>query len=323
MALTATIWNPPLAVALVKLATAVVLWAGETPSVRAAVTATGLAWLAVQAHSAAIFVAAPIIGTFVLREILARRWKAAAGIARTLVEVILVLQIPWVLHLIMSQPAEAGPTQVARSVAYTFTHPGDARVWQAFDAVSRSTSTILFMPTGVRAAWLFVAVTLVVVGIRARRQLGVLSVTVFPLLSTALGFAMWQQGFDLYWFLTMAPALAISLALALTVWRPAAPAVGLLACALVVVAQPSRLRASATIHRLPQYGTLVRASREIRRNAPIVRSVDAMLPLPPTTDVTFIYRIFGGQLSENAPVSATIGPAGQVSFRAVKTTEEP
>jgi hypothetical protein len=36
MALTATIWNPPLAVALVKLATAVVLWAGETPSVRAA-----------------------------------------------------------------------------------------------------------------------------------------------------------------------------------------------------------------------------------------------------------------------------------------------
>jgi hypothetical protein len=57
--LSSTIWNPPVAVAFVKLASAACIW--STPiSRRAAMCALGFAALAVQAHFSALVVAGPV-----------------------------------------------------------------------------------------------------------------------------------------------------------------------------------------------------------------------------------------------------------------------
>ena len=61
MALSATIWNPTLSVALVKLTLALLLLAPRRPALGWAVATTATGWLAVQAHATAVFVAAPAI----------------------------------------------------------------------------------------------------------------------------------------------------------------------------------------------------------------------------------------------------------------------
>ena len=98
MALTATIWNPPLSVALVKLTLALLLFAPNRPSLGWAVATTATGWLAVQAHSTAIFIAAPAIGAFVMLEVTARNWKAALQRARASIGVVLLLQGPFFLQ---------------------------------------------------------------------------------------------------------------------------------------------------------------------------------------------------------------------------------
>ncbi len=67
IAISSVIWNPPVAAALVKMATAMALSLGDRPPRwQIAVTAM-FAWCAVQAHLSAIFVAAPLLVASILR----------------------------------------------------------------------------------------------------------------------------------------------------------------------------------------------------------------------------------------------------------------
>ncbi|HEX4913439.1 MAG TPA: hypothetical protein VFV51_05765, partial [Vicinamibacterales bacterium] len=77
IAISSVIWNPPVAAALIKMATAMALSLGDTPPRwKIAVTAM-LAWFAVQAHLSAIFVAAPLVAGLVVASLLPpRRAKA-------------------------------------------------------------------------------------------------------------------------------------------------------------------------------------------------------------------------------------------------------
>ena len=81
MALTATIWNPPLVVACAKTAMAFVLLGGGTRSIWWSVGAIASALLAVQVHSSGLFFAVPVVASFTLRELLDRRWMRAALVA--------------------------------------------------------------------------------------------------------------------------------------------------------------------------------------------------------------------------------------------------
>jgi hypothetical protein len=128
------------------------------------------------------------------------------------------------------------------------------------------------------------------------------------------GFSFWQLPYDHYWFLTLAPGAALTLALALTAWRPVAPIVAVLLALAVLAAQPSRVADAMTFHRLPAYGPLVRGSREVRRRAPEVRSLETQLVLPPSTDRHFVYEILGGRVTPDASIAATIESTGHVSF---------
>ena len=81
ISISGVIWNPPVAAALVKMATALALSLGESPAAwRVAITAA-VSWLAVQAHLSAIFVAAPLITALVAQPLLRRQWRHAARFA--------------------------------------------------------------------------------------------------------------------------------------------------------------------------------------------------------------------------------------------------
>ena len=67
MALTASIWNPPLSVAFLKIAVACVLLSDGKPSIWWAAAATAAAVLAVQSHSSAVFLSVPVVASLLLR----------------------------------------------------------------------------------------------------------------------------------------------------------------------------------------------------------------------------------------------------------------
>src|SRR5262249_30885007 len=103
----------------------------------------------------------------------------------------------------------------------------------------------------------------IVTAYRTRDDVSLIGTIVAPMIVAVLGFSFWQLPYDHYWFLTIAPSAALTIALALTAWRPAAPFVAALLAIVVVVAQPARRADAMTLHRLPEYAPLARGSREI------------------------------------------------------------
>jgi hypothetical protein len=138
-----------------------------------------------------------------------------------------------------------------------------------------------------------------------------------PLVCTVAGFSLWQRPYDNYWYLVIAPSAALTVALALTAWRPAASAVAAGLAVVAIASQPARLAEAMTIHRLPQYEPLVRGSRAIRRYTADVRSIRTEFALPDSTDRTFLFRVLGGRVTPDAKYHATIGPSGAVTFTPV------
>ena len=65
ISISGVIWNPPVAAALIKMATALALSLGESPAVWRVATTAAVSWLAVQAHLSALFVAAPLMTALV------------------------------------------------------------------------------------------------------------------------------------------------------------------------------------------------------------------------------------------------------------------
>jgi hypothetical protein len=330
MALTATIWNPPLAVAFVKTAIACVLFTSLNPSPLSApadqpappalralfwpMAATAAAVLAVQAHSSAVFVAAPIIASFVLRDLIARQWTHAGWMVIVLVAVILVLEAPYLSDRILHPAKATSPAVVVDSVAYTVAHPSTLRPAAAFQAIARACNFILFRPwTFGWMGWLL-ALTSAVTIYRERRDVLLLCAIVVPVLAATAGFSFWQTAYDNYWFLVLAPGAALTIAWALTAWLPAAPYVAIALAGLVLVAQNARTADAMTIHRMRAYAPLVRGSLDIRRYTPEIRGIQTEFALPPTTDPAFLYETLGGHLSRDAPFSATISSTGGVVF---------
>jgi hypothetical protein len=314
MSLSATIWNPPVAVALVKLTIAFVLLGDRDPSLWWAVAATAAAILAVQTHSSAVFVAVPAIVSFSARELLAERKRRAWMYALASAAVFVVLEVPFALDLATHPGKQTSPPLVANSVMHTVAHPETLRPAAAFRALAASCDFILLRPWSF--AWFasLLAACAAIVAVRARRDVALACVTVVPLVCAVAGFSFWQLPYDSYWFLTIAPSAALTIGLALTAWPPAAPVVSAALALLVLAAQPPRFADAMTLNRLPQYGALVRGSKEIWHRASEVHSLETQLALPPSTDPHFVYEILGGRVTPGAPLAATIDPAGHASF---------
>jgi len=313
MALTATIWNPPLAVALVKIAIAITLVAGERRSLTNTILAAACAWLAVQAHSSAIFVAVPVLVCLVLPDGGDRGWTAAAVKRGSVVAaVIVLLQAPFIVQAASTPSDTQLPLLVTGGVTKALSNPAGLRPLDSFVALSSATFFIQTNREGPTWLALLLAVAIGVVMVTRRHEPDVLLVSAAPPLLAALGFATWQYGFDHYWYLSLMPSMVLTLALATTAWRPAAASAVLLA--LVVVVQPMRLSEAMTIARLPEYRLLVQGARAIRATTDSVAAIETDFSLPATTDRTFVFRVLGGEVRDDAPLVARIGVDGRVTL---------
>jgi hypothetical protein len=318
LSLTAAIWNPPLAVAFVKAAIALVLLGGTRESMWWGLGATSLGVLAVQAHSSAVFFAAPVAASFVLQELAARRWRQGFERARAALEVVVVLELPFFLNLIVNRPQQVGPSIVIGDVRASVGDPSRLQAARAFTEMTAAIERILFEPMNIIGFGALLTLASAVVVYRHRKNLPLAGVTVLPMLCAAIGFAAWQRPFDTYWFMTLAPSAAVTLGLALAEWRPTVRVVGAVLLAAVVVAQPARVRASRAFHHLPEYGALLRGARGILARTPEVRSIHTEFALHPASDPAYLYRLLGGALSPEARFSAVITRSGEVLFRAVE-----
>ena len=270
--------------------------------------------LAVQAHSAAIFVAAPVAASFVLADAVARRWSAALQRARATLEVILLIELPFLINLVVNRPARVAPSMVVEGLTAAAADPGILRVRAAYDAVTGSLAHILMSPATIPWFGGVLLAALVAAALRLGRDVPLLCATVVPVAAAVVAFAAWPRGYEVYWFLPLAPCAGMVLALAVTAWRPAARAAAVAALAVLVYAQPARIAASFASHRLPEYGALLKASREIRARAPAVRAIETEFPLPRSADRTYLYRILGGRIAPDAPFSALVRSSGAVVF---------
>lgn len=314
LAVSSTIWNPSVSVAFCKVALALVLLDSAASMVRM-IGVTVAIWFAVQAHSAAIFIAIPLLGMYVVRDLAAGRLAGAWHRARAILEVILLLQLPFLYHL-LTHPSEAGPTRALAGASETIAGQGAFRLGDSIAAVGRLGSRILFTPFDTSWWAPLVGIAALVVLIRARRDLSLLGATVLPVAFTALGFALWQGNYDEYWFLPVTPCLALTVTLAITWGRQerAAP----IFLALVIAAQPFRLSYAQQIYRMPEYGALARGAREIYRQTKVVRRIDTTFKMPPFSEAGFPYEAMGGREAPEGAFDALIDDAGRVRFTPVR-----
>lgn len=315
LAISSTIWNPTVSIAFAKITLALLLLdSPQRPAWWLAAT-TAAAWFAVQAHSAAIFIAAPVLGSAVLRALTQEGAVKALQRVRTIVEAILVLQLPFIYDA-FTHASEAGPTRALGSAAQALANPSSFRVGPSTEALGQSLSRILFAPWYSNWWMLPIVAAAAVVVVRARRDLTLLTATVLPLVCTALGFALWQGNYDEYWYLPVAPCAALMLGLAVTWWRPRGAAIALVVA--VVAVQPWRVAHAHTRYRMPEYRALSRGARDILRQTPVVRRLDTTFPPPPLSEVAFPYEAMGGRLSPDAGFDATIDADGRVRFSPVR-----
>ncbi len=313
--LSAAIWNPPVAAAFAKMAIALTLGLNASASRWRVATTAAVAWLAVQAHASGLFVAMPVFAAIVLEPLLKREWARATDLLVVLVAVVFVLEIPYGVAMLRSPDEARGPTIALESAANVsaFDLPG------SFVRVTSAAGWLISAGTDAWPFWLVTLAAMAVVVWRASTDAQLLAVSVGPIAAATVLFSTWTRPYESYWFMTLAPAVVITASFALA----AVPAVrvrnligaGLLAA--VVLWQPSRLAASKSFFRYPQYRALLAGSRVALQQAPVLRGVRAGFEVHETTDVGYMYRILGGRIAPDGPFDAIIQPDGTVTFTPV------
>jgi hypothetical protein len=304
LALSSVIWNPVLAVTFVKIGIGLLLaWANELTRPRRLVV-FAVAWLAVQAHTPALPVAASIaIGLVLLAR--QRGVSVLAAVAEAAC-VVIVLQVPSMLT-----SASVQPTRVVGALQ----HPRQLRVFEAFRSVSVSMESMAAAPFAAPHT----ALVLICSAAALLRAIGVFApisaITVWPLALTVLLWAIWPEAYDSYLYMTVVPSVVLMLAwTARLLPAPggrAAAAACLLALALLV--QKPRIDRAATLFRLPEYGALVRGAGTIVQRQEPMRRIEAPF-VREATDPEFLFRVLGGRIDRQAPVAARISPLGEVSY---------
>jgi hypothetical protein len=154
------------------------------------------------------------------------------------------------------------------------------------------------------------------VAVRYRRDPVVLSLVLLPQLFAIVGYALFLNTLDHYYYIPVMPVavLAIAFAVALPEKSRGGRAVGIALIAASAAIVPWRLGFAATMHRLPEYRVLVAASREMVGRREAVRAIRTEFTLPDSTDPEFLYRILGGRIDANAPRAALIQRDGSVKY---------
>ena len=335
IAISSVIWNPPVSAALIKMAiaSALMLEPPEPASPKRhsrgggrIVLTAALAWMAVQAHLSAIFVAAPLLLGVAVQQLayrrelvyehdtaadqrrLARR-QAAVTIA-IIVATIVVLQIPFIISLVTQPEAAAGPGAAIANI----TSGQSWRPLAALDTVTGVTGNLFLPLSDDFKYWIATLVAGAILIAVYRRDWIVLGATIGAIATATLVFATWTRSYDRYWFLTMTPSLALTFTMTIAAipWKPAVTWIGIALLLLVASWQPARIDESERFFEYPQYETMVRASREIVARAPVVRDIKVTFEVHPTMDRQFVYKILGGKIDPAALYTAVINSDGSI-----------
>jgi hypothetical protein len=312
--LSSTIWNPPMAEALVKLAIAAVLWKREiTLSQATAIVITS--WCAVQCHTSAVVVAAPLILWTIAVPLKDRQWKRCGQMAALVASVIVILQTPWLIdRLRFPNPEES---RITRSLQSVLAAPGrTVHVRESANLVATSLQFLVGAPhqlpyfNTILALCFALTVALV-------RDTGLLVASATPLAVAVLVFSLWQGRLDqAYWFLVLIPPAMITLfAWVQRILYKARIALASALLLLVLAAQPGRAQMAWSFHRLPGYGAIVAGCETIVRESRRVRDVRLLFPVPADTDTLWLFSLVGGALDAEASHVAYIDENGRVHYR--------
>ena len=322
-ALSATIWNPPVGAALGKIALGLILL-GATRNRAGFVASCAILWLAVQAHSTLLPVAAPVIAYLICSS---GTWQPSPGSRRHAIArraavaalIVFALQTPWLgdrfwLHGLPSEtPMGASVAAVARDPLHSIRLAESG--WALVRALQFNLG--LPMPPHLLAAALLAGGIAIVV---RPASLTLRVIAIAPLLCAVVVYALWQLALtENYWYLALGP----SAVLCLTAWMADSRETvrnGLAAVLLVLViaAQPSQAQSAWHTLRTPAYGALVRGARETLRSGYAVHDVATTFPMPYGTDSAYIYGLLGGRLDRSAAQRVVIAPSGAIRFEAIE-----
>ncbi len=314
-----TIWNPPVAVALTKIALGVTTLVG-VDGIGKLIAVASIAWMAVQAHLTALPVTLTLLA-FVLifpRGAQRRGWRDAGQRFAIIGVVMGVLQIPWLVHhLTVSVPS--GPAPMAESIVAVLGNPLIARPLESAYALVRA----LHFNSGFPLS-LPIATSMLLLGatalVRLTRDEVLHVIAVGPLLCAVVVFAVWQGPLtENYWYLALSPSAALCLAgwIAATSNR-VRPVVGAVMLVLVGLMQPMQAEIAWRSLRTPVYGALVRGARSTLQSGYSVREVKTSFSMPEGTDPAYVYSILGGRLDATATERVVVSASGAITLETVR-----
>jgi hypothetical protein len=316
IAISSVIWNPPVSAALIKMAMAMALMLTAAASAWHIAATALLAWMAVQAHLSAIFVAAPLLAAIAIEPFyggstrVLRTFYGRSQAALIIAGVILILQIPFLISLFNEPGAPVGPSAAIAGL----THPQAVRPWMAYDSVTGITGNLVWpMPDTFRFA-IPTLVTGAIVAFMYRRDLVAIGASIGGVLIATLLFTTSTRNYDSYWFLTLTSAMTLIYALTIAAIpsKAAVKWIGVAILLFVAWRQPARIEDSKRFFKYPQYEAMVRGSRELIMRAPVVRDITTDFEVHPTMDRHFIYTILGGRIDPGALYTAVVNRDGTV-----------
>jgi hypothetical protein len=316
LAISATVWNPTVGSILAKAATTLVLLNWHRRSLFHAAITAAIAWCAVHAYTGAVFVALGVFAALIVDPLSRGDRRTAWQNSLAVLVVVTLLQVPYFVHQLLSQPVDSGMTAVAISLGNAVASPTNVRLGDSARAYTFALEYLQLSPWHSGAILWVVAACGVSTAVRHRRDPVLLAITLLPQIAALIGYGFWIGDLEAYYYLSLMPAavLTILLGVSAVVPRRAAQAVGCVLLAAAVLLIPARLQFAATLFRMPAYEAFVRGSRTIVRYGRPMRAVRASFDVPPTSDPEFIFTILGGRIEHGAPWWAEIAPDSQVMY---------
>jgi hypothetical protein len=316
VALSAMVWTPPIASALGKTAMALLFLNWPRAGAPRAAVVTALAWCAVQVYTGAVYVTAGVLRAVLIEPLKRRDWMA---VRRTLVAigaVVIALQLPYLAHRAFDRASGPAMGAVTGGLGRILTGDASPQVAKSLAGYAAAFNYIEVEPWHTSVPlWALVACS-VVVAVRYRRDPAVLALTLVPQALAIVGYALFLDTLDHYYYIPVMPVavLTMGFALAPPATGLAGRVVGIVLVAAAATLVPWRLGFATTMHQLPEYRVLVAASRDIAGRHEAVRAIRTEFTLPPSTDPEFLYKILGGRIDANASASAVIRADGSVRY---------
>jgi hypothetical protein len=335
IALSSLIWNPPVAAAFIKMATAsaLMIQPPEPGSTKRHSREVGLpaafAWSAVQCHLSGLFVAIPLLGALALQPLFYapqlvyehdtvadHRRKALREAGRSLaivVGVVVLLQVPFLIARFTEPATPAGPAGLVAGLL----NPQAFRPWFAYWTVTGITGNLVWPLWDAYEYAIPVAVAGLAVVIAYRKDPILIAVSAGGIVTATLLFVTSTRQYDGYWFITLTTALTLTFGMAIAAIpsRIAVACIGAAALLFVAWRQPARIVDSQRFFKYPQYEPMVKGSREAAMRAPVLRDIITSFEVHPTMDRQFVYKILGGRIDQAALSTAVINSDGSVTIK--------